>query len=298
MPRQKNLITGPITRAVVAAREDRPVTVGHSRHAAEGRTPLFDMHYPLEMGVVLAGRTRRIYRDAWSDCAPGDVWFCGIWEPHGYQILAAPCETLVFVVWPPLLVNLHWPEAPGIHWMAPFVVPVPQRPRVTPDAAGGIVAAAQRAEAAAQAAAATRAAHIRLAFLELLLQVIECDPARDAPAHPSVGAYQDITPALQLALGARRLVTNVEAARACGLSRDRFIRAFRRLMGVSFAKFALRRRLGGAADQLVNTQAPIKAVAAAWGFTDPSHLHRLFVAHYGCSPRAFRRQDGGWGNEP
>ncbi|MBN1671062.1 MAG: helix-turn-helix transcriptional regulator [Kiritimatiellae bacterium] len=285
-------ITGPIERPSLPACETRPVSVGLARHKTIGPEPLFDMHYALEMGVVLRGRMRRFYRKAQLDCAPGDVWFCGIWEPHGYRVLQAPCEAVVNVVWPSLLVNLYWPEAPGVYWMAPFVVPVADRPRVPAQRRDVLLAAAERVRAAREANGEFKAARLRLAFLELLLGVIEISPGPPAGETRSAGAYYRLTPALDLALQARRLITNEEAAQACALSRDRFIRLFRRLMGVSFARFALRHRLSGAAAQLTGTPDPIKAIARGWGFTDESHLHRLLARHYGCTPRAFRQRGG------
>ena len=43
-----------------------------------------------------------------------------------------------------------------------------------------------------------------------------------------------------------------------------------------------------AASQLAATADPVKAVARAWGFTDSSHLHRVFVRHYGRTPTEYR----------
>ena len=59
---------------------------------------------------------------------------------------------------------------------------------------------------------------------------------------------------------------------------------------MSYAAFALRQRVRGAADQMLAGTEPVKAVADAWGFTDASHLHRLFLKHYDCSPAEFRRR--------
>src|ERR1700722_921028 len=46
----------------------------------------FDIHAGLEIGVVLSGRSRRLYRDYQSETRAGDLWLIAPWEPHGVQI--------------------------------------------------------------------------------------------------------------------------------------------------------------------------------------------------------------------
>jgi|SaaInlStandDraft_1057018.scaffolds.fasta_scaffold11282_2 hypothetical protein len=40
----------------------------------------FDMHYSLEMGVVLEGKMERYNEDQKYVLKPGDMWFCGVWN--------------------------------------------------------------------------------------------------------------------------------------------------------------------------------------------------------------------------
>jgi hypothetical protein len=42
----------------------------------------FDMHWELELGVVCSGAMRRDYENYSCVMNPGDVWLCGMWEPH------------------------------------------------------------------------------------------------------------------------------------------------------------------------------------------------------------------------
>ena len=44
-----------------------------------------------------------------------------------------------------------------------------------------------------------------------------------------------------------------------------------------------------AAKEIASTDEPVKSIASAWGFTDQSHLHRLFVQIYGITPSEHRR---------
>jgi AraC family transcriptional regulator len=79
------------------------------------------------------------------------------------------------------------------------------------------------------------------------------------------------------------------AARACALSRSQFDRLFVDIMGLPFGRFELRRRVHGAARRLLSSDAPLKAVAADWGFSSASHLTRRFADFYGCSPGEYRK---------
>jgi AraC family transcriptional regulator len=59
-------------------------------------------------------------------------------------------------------------------------------------------------------------------------------------------------------------------------------------MGITFARFALRSRLAGAAQELVSGDDALKNLAGRWGFTDASHFHHAFARHYGCTPGEYR----------
>ncbi len=254
-------------------------------HAGD-EAPLFDMHYELELGIVLDGRMRRYYPGAQRDYGPGEVWCCGMWEPHGYRVLHAPCRVMVLVLWPPLVAGQFFPEAPGVAWMAPFTRPLERRPTVPPGRRERILALAERMEQAT--AGELPALRLRLLLTELLLTLLEAEPPVPPAVTPAPEQYERISPALELVFNSRVLITNDDAAEECTMSPDQFARQFQALMGLSFAKFALRHRIRGAADELARTTHPVKAIARHWGFTDDSHLHRLFVQHYGCTPSAYR----------
>jgi AraC-like DNA-binding protein len=77
-------------------------------------------------------------------------------------------------------------------------------------------------------------------------------------------------------------------AATCSLSRFHFLRAFRAEMGESPMRYLIAARLRAAADRLVETQAPIAAIAFDVGFNDLSHFNAMFRATFGASPRAWR----------
>jgi AraC-like DNA-binding protein len=134
-------------------------------------------------------------------------------------------------------------------------------------------------------------ASLRRRWLLQELLLIACDALDDSEAtklDTQILNAPGIAPALDLAFACQRHLTTADAARACHMSLDRFATVFRDLMAISFSQFVLRCRLGKAAEELRATDTPIKAVAAKCGFTDESHLHRLFVSNYRCTPAAYR----------
>jgi AraC-like DNA-binding protein len=81
-----------------------------------------------------------------------------------------------------------------------------------------------------------------------------------------------------------------ELARACGLSRGHFTRAFKITTGLSPHQWLLRHRIEKARDMLVRTELPLAQIALRCGFADQSHLTRVFGMAVGDSPAAWRRR--------
>jgi AraC-like DNA-binding protein len=80
-----------------------------------------------------------------------------------------------------------------------------------------------------------------------------------------------------------------ELARECGLSTRHFSRAFKDTMGIPPHQWRLRRRVENAMRLLRHQQASLPEVALACGFSDQSHLTRVFTKLSGTSPAAWRR---------
>lgn len=83
--------------------------------------------------------------------------------------------------------------------------------------------------------------------------------------------------------------TVAEVAALCGLSRGHFIRAFRMSVGETPYRWSRLLRIEAAQTALLNSDATIADIAAQCGFSDQSHLTRVFSAEVGVSPAAFRR---------
>jgi len=80
-------------------------------------------------------------------------------------------------------------------------------------------------------------------------------------------------------------------AQSAGCSVATLTRRFKRVMGCSFASYLRDRRLGQAQHMLRTSSVTLAAVAERCGFTDDSHLVRVFRARLGCTPGQFREAD-------
>jgi len=285
-------ITDRIERPDFALSEQCPFRLYHHQNTTGLSVPYFDMHYELELGMVLSGEMERYYPHAQYTCAAGDVWFCGVWEPHGCYLSEAceseACEVVVMQIRPSLAAGLFFPEAPHVTWMAPFTEPLHRRPVVTEGQRESVIDIGRRMSAFVGRTDWQSLFRIRLLFLELLTLLLAHAPAPDRP--PSLQQYTDISPALDLVFHARQLITNAQAAECCAMSYFHFVREFQRLMGITFPTFALRHRLCGAAEELACTDLSVNTVAKNWGFSDSSHMIRQFHRHFGCSPMEYRQQ--------
>ncbi|WP_442417767.1 helix-turn-helix transcriptional regulator [Pararhizobium capsulatum] len=74
-----------------------------------------------------------------------------------------------------------------------------------------------------------------------------------------------------------------DLAEASGLSRYQVLRAFSQWMGLTPHAYIVQRRLN-MARRFIGTGMPLADAAAASGFSDQSHMTRLFTRFFGFSP--------------
>lgn len=255
--------------------------------------PEYDMHYGLELGVVLRGRMRRLWRTWETELEPGEVWLCGMWERHGWQALIPGCQHFVLVLLPQFLLRSRFQEAPDLDWMAPFAAPPRDRPCVHQSVRREVLALMRRSEPGLSMTSLQRAVGLELVALQLLLAALEnWVPPRPRPPTFQESHYQLVGDAVEIALDSRRPLTSQEVADAIGMGHATFARSFKGFMGISFTRFALRSRLGQAAAQLTQTDDPIAKVATDWGFTDVRRFRHSFRQHYGIPPDDYRERRG------
>ncbi|MDK4701077.1 AraC family transcriptional regulator [Rhizobium sp. CNPSo 4062] len=81
-------------------------------------------------------------------------------------------------------------------------------------------------------------------------------------------------------------LTLAELAELCGLSHFRFLRAFAKVTGLTPHAYLMQRRIHEA-RRLIAAGTSLAEAAFASGFSDQSHMTRLFVRNFGVSPGAY-----------
>lgn len=250
----------------------------------------YEFHYPLELGILLRGRMRRVFPSGDVVLEPGQVWFCGMWEPHGYQIVESPCHRAVLMIHPPLLAETRFEEMPTHNWLLPFAIAPQSRPQVDSQSRGKMLSLAERLMEAGRHSGSQRQVRLRLLLLEALLQITDgWHPQSENTTLPP-DDYERVKQAIDSVFSSRKRINTGEAAKMCGLSRNRFSSIFHSITGITFSDFALRFRLSSAARQLTCSSDPLKAIARDWGFNDESHFCRAFLLHYGQTPTQYRKK--------
>jgi AraC family transcriptional regulator len=79
-----------------------------------------------------------------------------------------------------------------------------------------------------------------------------------------------------------------ELAHTVSLSQYHFARHLREATGTTPHRFVTDRRVERAERLLTSSTLPISLVASACGFSDQSHLTRVFQPRFGATPRAVR----------
>jgi len=252
-----------------------------------------ETHAGFEVGLVFGGQFERHCQDFAATLGPGDVWLNAAWEPHAWRVTAAGTRLAVFLFAPEFIADQVF-ESPW--YLSLFSAPPRERPRVTtPEMRREMLLIGQRLAREAKERRRGWRAAAQLELLRLLHAL-----RRDwEPTHHSdrergvpVGNFSRIMPAADLvysAHGMARRISLAEASSTCNLSVSQFRFMFHHTMGLTFGKFCLRARLAFASHLLLTADLSVDAIARRAGFTDGSHLHRMFVKYYGSTPATYRQ---------
>ena len=118
-----------------------------------------------------------------------------------------------------------------------------------------------------------------LRFLSLLI-------AQGKQQHPAETADTQRLKAVLHAEGLRV----ADAAGVCSFSSSHFMRWFRQMTGQSFVAFLNEYRLNAAAEALHATDETVLTIASRCGFENLSYFNRAFKAHFGMTPREYRKK--------
>jgi AraC-like DNA-binding protein len=277
-----------ITRFELGLTWENPFLIRHWR-ITDAPKCSYDMHYGLEMGIILAGRVKRYYTDNWTaDYAPGQVWFSGIWDLHGWQVTRTPLESVILYILPEFASSPHFAEAPQVSLIAPFLAGPSARPVVPPRKREAFLELGRKLVRIAQNKDSLHQAWLRHLFVETLLHVYDFWRPPHRPNESAAGAFAQIQSAIQLVFQSRCYIAEKDAAKACQMNLSAFNRFFRQIIGMSFFNFALRYRINGVAMDLLGTDKSVKEIAGRWGFRYLSNMGRCFKKYYGCSPQEYR----------
>jgi AraC-like DNA-binding protein len=252
----------------------------------------YDIHVGLEIGIVLSGASKRWFGSHSFQADKGQVWFAGLWEPHGFEVIKPPARHMVLEITPEFI---DTPEPfTSFDWLKLFKVSPDRRPSVSSpaDRDFALTMAKRFIEIIRGGHDANWLIRARLVLQEFLLYFTERikEPNQNVKRTEPFGQRQKLLPALMLLEHQRcQDVSIVEAARAAHMGRSSFSQMFRSAIGVSFGKYCQRRRLAGAIYDLRSTDLKLAAIAQRWGFCDAAHFVRLFKSVMHMTPSEYRQ---------
>jgi AraC-like DNA-binding protein len=251
----------------------------------------YDIHVGMEIGICLSGGGRRWFDSHSFPAERGQVWFAGLWEPHGFEVTKPPARHMVIEIMPEFV---DTPEPfTSFDWLKLFKVSPDRRPRgeTKEDREFALAQANKLLKVIRGTDDPNWMIRARLILQDFLLYFTEriSESSTTKIKIEPFNQRQKLLPALMLLENERcQNVTIVEAARAAHMGRSSFSQMFRSAMGVSFGKYCQRRRLAGAIYDLRSTDLKLAAIAQHWGFCDAAHFVRLFKSSMHMTPTEYR----------
>lgn len=80
-----------------------------------------------------------------------------------------------------------------------------------------------------------------------------------------------------------------EIAKHASMSRERFTHEFKKIIGITPARYKMERRLENIQLMLLHNDLTIEELANLYGFSSAFHLSRVFKQHFGIAPKYFKQ---------
>jgi AraC-like DNA-binding protein len=254
---------------------------------SKSKLGVYQAHAFWEMGIVLNGVYRHGSPTEKLVLKRGGFWLVGPWEPHCYAITAGT-KLLVIGFLPAVFSSFPENEDPQISFILPFLKPSvrPLLRQQTPASKTKFLWLAEALDYELAKKPAGWRMNQRLYFGLLLMEIMR---GHRLPAHPAQKDHQAVDRIMKavdfINRNPRRKIAIAEAAREACLGRSRFTRHFKRIMGISFGQYILKRRLERVHYELRDGAYKVEALARRWGFYDASHLIKLHKKFYGTTPK-------------
>jgi AraC family transcriptional regulator len=113
---------------------------------------------------------------------------------------------------------------------------------------------------------------------------------REQPADDALSPQQTRTVQDFIRAHLHESISLDDLARCVALSRYHFARRFRRTMGATPHEFVLGQRISRARLMLRRTRTPLREIASLCGFSDQSHMTRVFQQRLGITPGRYRAE--------
>ena len=257
---------------------------------------LYNLHPQWEMGVVVEGSYESIYGGTSMIVKPGEMWWHGPWEYHGFTYHSPRSVILIMEFMPALFHSIPSDERFASLACQPFL-----RPFIRP----GLQPRTEREKAKVIAHAKTIAdeykrkqpcweSAVRQEFLALLLDTVRALPrSKPDPAGKSGADTGRILKVLCHINQALPQTTSLpQAAEIAVMSHSHFSRTFKQVMGVTFSFYELKSRLERAHKDVLKGKEKLSQIAQRWGFADLSHFINQYRSYFGRAPGQFRQAFG------
>jgi AraC family transcriptional regulator len=131
--------------------------------------------------------------------------------------------------------------------------------------------------------------HIALSLQSHIYQAYSATPAWSPGARGGLAPWQESRAKEAIDANVDQEITIAQLAYDCGLSTSQFARAFKQSTGCPPHRWLLQQRIKRAQDLLLSSDKTLAEIATACGFSDQSHLTRVFGRNVGTSPGLWRR---------